>query len=232
VLRPSGGRLTNDAPEEAHAGTAARLVAPWEQRVRSEQADLEVTRIRRERAELIRAERAEREASERAADDAERIAVARAAERERVAAFEVTQEKRLNELRDYGKACAVWAPAEYQAKVVRNLLSSVNIEDYPPDLSDYLSRAQISAQVEKVLKPWRDEEARKRAMLESRRKLDSLILTGKWYAQIETVQWDRRAADRAKREVEATLRGEVDADWTADDVRDLVDDVLDEWFEE
>lgn len=229
---PSTVRSLNDAPDQSHARTITPQVAPWDRRVREEQADLEVTRIRRERAELIRAERAEREARERAANDAKRAAAARTAERERIAEFEATQEKRLNELRAYGKVCAVWAPEEYQAKVVRDLLSSVNPEDYPPDLSDYLARVQVNSRIEAILKPWREEEARKRAKLESQRTLDSLILSGKWHAQVETRTWDRRAADRASREVERTLRDEVDADWTNDDVHDLVDDVLDEWFEE
>jgi len=229
---PSTVHSLNDAPQQARARTVAPEVAPWERRVKEEQADLEVTRIRRERAELIRAERAEREARERAANDAERTATAREAERERLAAFKATQEKRLNQLREYGKAYAVWAPAEYQAKVVRDLLSSVNLEEYPADLSDYLARVQVNVRVEKVLKPWRDEEARSRAKIESQRKLDSLILVGRWHAQVETRNWDRRAADRANREIERTLRDEVDADWTDDDVRDLVDDVLDEWCEE
>jgi len=229
---PSTVRSLNDVQEQARARTVVPQVAPWERRVKEEQADLEVTRIRRERAELIRAERAEREARERAANDAERTATAREAERERLAAFKATQEKRLNQLREYGKACAVWAPAEYQTNVVRDLLSSVTLELYPPDLPEYLARVQVNARVEKLLKPWRDEETRKRAKLESERKLDSLIISGRWHAQAETRNWDRRAADGANREVERSLRDEVEADWTNDDVRDLVDDVLDEWFEE
>jgi len=229
---PSSVPSLGGAPEQSHPRTVARQVAPWERRVKEEQADLDVTRIRRERAELIRAERSERDARERAASDAERTATAREAERRRIAAFKEAQDGRLNQLREYGKLCALWAPGEYQAKVVRDLLSSVNLERYPPDLPDHLARVQVNARVEKVLKPWRDEEARKRAKVESQRKLESLILIGRWHAQSETRIWDRRAAERANREVERTLQEEVSADWTDDDVRDLVDDVLDEWYEE
>lgn len=225
-------RSSDDAREQAHPRAVTPQVTPWERRVREEQADLEVTRIRSERAALIRVERTEREMRERAADNAERTAAMHAAEQDRTAAFEVTQGRRLDELRVYGRICAVWAPAEYQAKVVRDLLSSVNLEDYPPDLPDYLARVQVNARVEEVLKPWRDDQGRKAAKVQSQRKLDSLILSGKWHAQTETRQWDRRAAERAKREVDRALRDEVDADWTDDDVRELVDDVLDEWFEE
>jgi DNA-binding transcriptional MerR regulator len=232
MLGPPAVRSLDDAAEQAHSRPPAPQVAPWERRVREEQADLEVTRIRSERAALLRAERAERETRERAANDVERSAATRAAQRERIAAFEAAQEKRLNELRAYGKVCAVWAPAEYQANVVRDLLSSVDLDRYPPDLPDHLARVHVNARVEKLLKPWRDGEARKRAKLESQRKLDSLVLIGKWHAQIETRQWDRRAADRANREVDRALRDELDPDWTNDDVRDLVDDVLDEWIEE
>lgn len=229
---PPSVRSLGGATEQSHARTVAPQVAPWERRVKEEQADLDVTRIRRERAELIRAERAERDARERAANDAERTATAREAERKRIAAFKAAQDERLNHLREYGKLCAVWAPGEYQAKVVRDLLSSVNLERYPPDLPDHLARIQVNARVEKVLKPLKDEEARTRAKLESQRKVESLIRIGRWHAQAETRVWDRRAAQRANREVERTLRNEVGVDWTDDDVRDLVDDVLDEWYEE
>lgn len=229
---PPPARSLNDGPQGGRARTVTPQLPPWERRVREEQADLEVTRIRRERSELLRAEIAARDARERGASDAERAAAERTAELERIAEFKATQERRLNELRAYGKACAVWAPAEYQAKVVRDLLSSVNRDEYPPDLSDYLARVQVNGRVEAVLKPWRDDEARKRGNLESQRTVDSLILSGKWHSQVETRTWNRRAAERANREVERALRDEVDANWTSDDVRDLVDDVLDEWFEE
>lgn len=228
----STARSITDGPQQTLGRTVAAQLAPWEQRVREEQADLEVTRIRRERAALIRDERAEREARERAASDAERTEAARAAEQERISAFETAQERRLSELREYGKVFTVWAPAEYQAKVVRDLLSTVNLETYPPDLSDSLARVQVAARVERILVPWKKQEASKNARRESERKKESLTIAGKWYAHTETLTWDRRAADRANREVERTLRDEVDADWTDDDVRDLVDDVLDEWFEQ
>lgn len=222
---------SDDAQQHDRLRVPTSQVAPWERRIREEQADLEVTRIRSERAALIRARRADREKRERAASEAEQASAARAAEQERITQFEATQAERLDALRTYGKACAVWAPPEYQAKVVRDLLTSVTLEDYPADLSDYLARTQVNARVEKVLRPWREEEARKRAKLESQQKLESLILSGRWHAQTQTRSWDRRVADRANREVDRALQDEVDADWTNDDVRDLVDDVLDEWYE-
>lgn len=223
--------LADDPREQSHPATTASQLAPWERRIREEQADLDVAKIRREHAALLHADREEREKRERAAAEAGRASAARAAQEEREAQYEAAQEKRLSDLREYGRTCGVWAPAEYQAKVVRDLLSSVTLESYPPDLSDYLARVQVNARVERILKRWKDEEANQRAERESEQRLKSLILSGKWYAWTETRSWDRPAADRASREVERALREEVDAEWTEDDVRDLVDDVLDEWDE-
>lgn len=230
TVAPSLGR--NEPREQAHPPALNRQVAPWERRIQEEHADLEVTRIRSERAALIRAECLERERRERAASEERRASIDREAEQERIVKAKASQQTRLSELRAYGKACALWAPAEYQAKVVRDLLISVALKDYPPDLPDHLARVQVNARVEEILKPWKDEEARKRAKLESQRKLDSLMLTGKWHSQTETRSWDRRAAEQANREVVRTLHEEVDASWADDDVRDLVDEVLDEWEED
>lgn len=212
--------------------TAASQITSWQRRVNEEKADLEVARLRREREALIRVEREEREARDFAAKQQQRLAAARAAEQERRIAFEATQEKRLEELRSYGRACAASAPPEYEARVVRDLLSTVNLDEYPPNLADDLARAQVAAHVEKLLKPWKKREADARSRLESERVAATLVNSGKLYAQIETWAWERRDSERALREVDRALRDEVEADWTDDDVHDLVDDILDEWCEE
>lgn len=230
VMRPELRRLSGDAESETlpARGTTPQVPA-WERRIKEEQADLEIIKIRSERAALIRAERSEREKRERMAQEAQRTSAAREAEVQRNAAREATQNKRLDDLRSYGRMCAVWAPPEYQAKVVRDLLSSVNIGDYPPDMPDYLSRVQVNARVEELLNPWKDGQARDRTRIEEAHKRDSLVLSGRYYAQSETLSWEPAEAARAKRAVERALKDEVEPDWTKGEVRDLVDDVLDEW---
>jgi len=214
--------------EQQRPTRVAGDVPPWERKVREEQAELEVTKIRAARAALIRAERDERERREKREAESQRLKAAEAAERERIDRFEAAQKKRLADLRAYGELCAVWAPAEYQAKVARDLISSVNVEDYPPNVPDHHARAQVNARVEELLAPWKEGEDKKRRQLERDQRVKALILSGRWYAQSETRDWDRRDAERAMREAERAMKEDVDADWSEDDVRDLVDDVLDD----
>lgn len=211
-------------------------VPPWERRVKEERADLEVTRLRRERAALIRAERESRATRQREveeqrqrAHDQQRKEEASIADVRRLAAADAAERRRLDGLRTFGRSLALFAPTDCQAKVVRDLLRTVNSDDYPPELGDYFAREQVTARVHDLLKPWRDSQARERAKGNDNRKCDSLTTSGKWYANAETRDWDRREAERARREVERALREGVEADWTQDDVRDLVDDVLDQW---
>lgn len=229
--------LTQLEDEEGDEDTAERTVLtktetpPWERRVREEQASLEVTKIRRERDAIVRAESEEREARQREAHERER----ESAQRQAIAAKRAeaaTEAKRLETLRQTGRTLACVAPTEYQAKIARDLFKTVNSDDYPPDMPYYVAYAQVDARVNELLKPWRDAQARERAKLEDAQRVAALIRSGKFYAWTETQGWDSKAAERANREVERALRDDVAADWTKDDVRDLVDDVLDEWDEE
>ena len=190
---------------------------------------MEVAKLRRERALLIRAEHEARATREREAEDRQRQQEQRALEAQAGARAEAQERRRLDALRSYGGSLATIAPADYQAKVARDLLLAVNDEEYPSGISDYLAREQIRARVDEILNPWRDAQERVRAEADSRRKSEALVSAGTWYASTETRDWDRREADRARREVERTLRQEVEPNWTSEDVDDLVDEVLDEW---
>jgi hypothetical protein len=205
---------------------------PWERRVREEQANLDVTKIRRERDAIVRAESEEREARQREAHERERESAQRQAIAAKRAEAAATEAKRLETLRQTGRTLAYVAPSEYQAKVVRDLVKSVNSDDYPPDMPYYVAYAQVDARVTELLKPWRDAQARERDQRQEEERVTALIRSGKFYAWAETQSWDRKAAERANREVERALRDDVEADWTKDDVTDLVDDVLEEWDDE
>ena len=82
-----------------------------------------------------------------------------------------------------------------------------------------------------LLKPWRESQQHEHEEAEIKRKVNLLILGGLSYARTETWSWESEDAARALREVEKELRYEAEADWTIDDVRDAVDDILAEWDE-
>lgn len=201
----------------------------WERRVKEEAADVEVIKLRREKAALVRAEHEEREERQRQELFRKQELARRTGEAERKEKAEAADRQRLANLRVYGNASAIGAPPEYQARVARDLLSSVNAEEYPADLSLYLAYNQVSSRVSHLLKPWRESQEREREEEEEKRQLNILILGALSYARTETREWEPKDAARALREVEEELRREAEADWTMDDVRDLVAEVLDEW---
>jgi len=111
---PSRGKRTepkrspSPPPETVEGGESfvrrpSPTVPAWEQRVREEKADLEVAKLRHERAALIRAENAERDAREREALARERDSAQRERERKRIAEAESAERARLEKLRAYGR---------------------------------------------------------------------------------------------------------------------------------
>lgn len=80
-----------------------------------------------------------------------------------------------------------------------------------------------------LLKPWRESQERERAKEEESRKRNNLIYSALSYARTETRDWEREDADGALREVEEALHDETEGKWSLDDVRDLVDEILNEW---
>jgi len=203
----------------------------WEQRVREEEADLEVTKLRHERAALERAENAERDAREREALERQRLSAERERERKRIVEAESVERTRLDKLRAYGRYQAILAPPEWQAKVARDLETSVTRDAYPVALSEYLAESQVRARVEAVLKPWRDGVAAGRKIAEDKKARDWLLFVGKSYARSKMSGWDSRDMARAERQIDRELKEEVEADWSGDDVREFVDDILEEWEE-
>lgn len=79
----------------------------------------------------------------------------------------------------------------------------------------------------------RETEEERRKQQEDERKMKALIEHGNSRAWTKTIAgWDWSDAQRARRDVERALRDELKADWSEDDVDDLVDDELAEWEEE
>lgn len=225
------GHIADDRTQGQSAHSPTQM-PPWEQRVSEERAQLEIAKLRRERAGLVRADQIEKEERERNLIEATQVFAQREVEAKKIAATEAKDRIRLDGLRVYGLTSASFAPPEYQAKIVRDLARTVNAKDYPPEMTDYLAKAAVSARVDYLLKPWREAQARERAKAESRRTRQDLITSGRWHAYGATLNWEPHDADRARREVDQALHAEVESDWTQEHVYDLVDDVLDEWVEE
>jgi len=99
-------------------------------------------------------ENAERAAQERDTLERQRQSAEHERERKRIAEAESAERARLEKLHAYGRCQAIIAPPEWQAKVARDLETSVTRDAYPVALSEYLAESQVRARVEAVLKPW------------------------------------------------------------------------------
>lgn len=202
-------------------------VQPWERRVHEARADLEVTKVQQEAADLVRRTRDGEESREQQRQREQREQKRERARQE----AERAEERRLAAIRSKGEfiATLTGAPPEFRAAVTRELGSYVNREQFPPSLDSWQVNEYLSALVEKVIKPWRDQQAAQRKAKEDRRRCDDLIWSGKMHARSQTSSWEWSDGERARREVERVLKEEVEPDWTRQDVIDLVDEVLEEW---
>ena len=165
---------------------------------------------------------AEREAAkERAAAEAKARTAAAEAERQR-----------LEGLKQYGRDMARWAllPTDWQARVVEDLEEFVMPKRVPPSLPPWQSQQIVKSRVDGIINQYRDAEDLRRKLEDGQRRVSTLIAHGNNRAQVATMSgWDTAEAARARREVDKTLRHEVEADWSEADVDDRVDDVLAEW---
>ena len=124
------------------------------------------------------------------------------------------------------------APPEYQAKVARDLLAGVTTEEFSSELGHEPACHVVAKRVDVVLQPWRGAEEQESFSAKARRKVEHLIAMGISDEYTKTWNWHSEGADRARRQIERDLRDEVEPNWTSEDVKDLVDDVLEEWEEE
>ena len=216
-------------PESSNLNLPARPVSerapeipPWKERVEEERADLEVLKLRRSARDLHEEDRRRQEREAAAA------AVVECRRRE---------ETRLEALRSFGLSQAQDVPVQWQAKVVKDLQRYVSLEQVPPKLPDEQARAFVSARVQRILKPYRIVMARaeEKRHREARRK--SLIDSGNRAASLRTLWLDSPGPqEEARAAVAAELEDRIDADWTELEVKDLVNEVLqdveEEWDEE
>lgn len=215
------------ATSEAPPPTLAAAPPPWERKVHEARADLEVRKIQREQAELERVEREAEQTRER-----ERREAARRAEEQDLRGKALAQEEdRLQQLRDHGDWQAVFsgAPTEYKAAVTHDLSTFVNSEQFPPSLSQWRAQEYIKARVEQVLKPWREEKAKQEEAMRRKKNYESLLQAGLSHASSKTSSWDAEDRERVRRDVQRELREEVGAEWTRQEVIDLVEGILDDY---
>lgn len=142
--------------------------------------------------------------------------------------------RRLQAIKTSVLATLPWdTPSEWQAKVAADLERYVTAREFPSGLATTHAITLAQTRVREVLAPWAAAQATAKAdratQEEARRKLDALRAHGRRYAVGETSGWDWSAQTEARRGVETAVATEVAADWSPEDVEDLVDDVLAEW---
>jgi excisionase family DNA binding protein len=174
---------------------------------------------------------------------------AREREERRKRDVEEAQQRRLATLKQYGLSQIGWGvPDSWHARVAAALESYVTLKTFPAWVSDVDAYRIVRGKVEEVLQPYHDEVARKKAEetrreeeaankrrqeeeeAQEERRVQELINDGMRHARSETMfDWESDDRDRALRDVERMLKDSVESDWTEHEVKDAVNDELDEW---
>ncbi len=151
---------------------------------------------------------------------------------------------RLQTIRNWGLvAIPAGTPPLWWAKVTQDLERNVTTENFPVGLplndAIELVRGRVSAVLEpyereKALEGQRVEDERRRAAdekeeAEEQRQIRKLVAHAEHYAWRETMSWDREDRKDAREEVSEVLGARVGADWSEDNVEELVDDILDKY---
>jgi len=157
--------------------------------------------------------------------------------------------RRLTTLKQYGLNQIGWGiPDSWHARVAAALESYVTLKTFPAWVSDVDAYRIVRGKVEEVLQPYHNEVARKKAEEKRReeeaankrrqeeeeaqeeRRVHELINDGMRHARSETMfDWESDDRDRALRDVERMLKDSVESDWTEHEVKDAVNDELNEW---
>lgn len=157
--------------------------------------------------------------------------------------------RRLATLKQYGLSQIGWGVLDsWHAKVAAALESYVTLKTFPAWVSDVDAYRIIRGKVEEVLQPYHEEANRKKAEqarqeeeaagkrreqeeeAREERRIHELIDDGMRYARSETpFDWESEDRDRVLRDVERMLKDSVESDWTEGEVKDAVNDELDEW---
>jgi len=157
--------------------------------------------------------------------------------------------RRLTTLKQYGlNQIGRGIPDSWHPRVAAALESYVTLKTFPAWVTDGDAYRIVRGKVEEVLQPYHDEVARKKAEetrreeeaankrrqeeeeAQEERRVQELINDGMRHARSETMfDWESDDRDRALRDVERMLKDSVESDWTEHEVKDVVNDELDEW---
>jgi excisionase family DNA binding protein len=156
----------------------------------------------------------------------------------------IVETARLDALRAHGRSRLLFdATAGARSAVIETLDAYVNASRFPASTPSWVAQQAIEAKIDAVLAPFNAEAARAASIkqeedaenaerIQEERQLDSLIERGKSHAFTETLLWDRNEAEDARATALDALEEEVEADWTKQDVEELVDEVLEEFDED
>lgn len=194
----------------------ARSASPH-RRVADARADLVVLRAQREAEQLQAARQQEVEKAARSAY-AELI--------------RCETQRRLETLKAHGRSFAGDAPPEWRAWVVRDLETFVTADQFPSTLADWDARSFVEARVRLILAPYHEELARAQERDRRRELRRNLLDFGNRRARMETTLWDDDDAQEVRQELRRELERQVRWDWTEENVRSLVDRILEEWEDE
>src|SRR5437667_2532723 len=157
--------------------------------------------------------------------------------------------RRLVTLKQYGLNQIGWGiPDSWHARVAAALESYVTLKTFPAWVFDVDAYRIVRGKVEEVVQPYHDDVARKKAEetrreeeaankrrqeeeeAQEERRVQELINDGMRHARSETMfDWESDDRDRALRDVERMLKDSVESDWTEHEVKDAVNDELNEW---
>ncbi|MGH9366396.1 MAG: MerR family transcriptional regulator [Thermoanaerobaculia bacterium] len=183
----------------------------------------------------------------RAKGQASQILEAQKAEAEHKAARAALQQRH-EELKAFGRSVASGSglPPEWRARVTQELETYINGERFPISLLADEAREYIRTKVLSIVEEHREVGKRREAegwerlnqeiaqrrqdeeLAARRTRVKELVDEGVHRAALKTIWWDPADRDDTRQDVLQTLRDEVRHDWTSDQVRRLVDEVLDE----
>jgi len=138
--------------------------------------------------------------------------------------------KRIELLKTFGLSLIPFTTGPLlRAEIVANLEEAVTPQRLPQWLPEYQAREIVRVRVQEALER---SEGERREELKIANRLEKLRRTGAEYAARQTLEWDFLLRNQTAVEVKEVLEREVDDGWREGEVRLLVDEILEEWWDE
>jgi excisionase family DNA binding protein len=218
---PDDARSERDAddPRPTHR-KGGENVAPWKQRVREAQADVQIVGLD-DKKERIQEARAERQAARERADADRQV--------------RANDEKRLRELKSFAVACYVGydVPVDIRAEVAREVERIVTSARYPREMSSVHAYALLKADVDRCLTPWRDRQAAAARADREPKVRELTILTAVVHVMRQIPdEWDTELRTAFQQDCRQAVGAEYHTDMDQDEASAVAQDVLNEWLNE